>query len=413
MNKYTLSFWVKVECMIEPLLSAVTVLKKLEDAGYEAYFVGGSVRDYLLANPIHDVDIATSATPEEVKKVFSNTVDIGIEHGTVLVIFQKEPYEVTTFRTEAQYQDFRRPKEVSFIRSLKEDLQRRDFTMNAIAMDRFGHLIDPFDGNSAIKEMIIQTVGQANDRFQEDALRMMRAVRFVSQLSFNIEEETEKALANLAHLLEKIAVERKRAEFEKLLIGKNYKVALKKIIETNLISFLPGLREKETNLEKLRGFAAVKLNKNEMWSLLIFCLGLEGKAIVSFLRDWRLPGQDIREIQLILRFLNRRLKKDWGNYDLYLASLSIISSVEKLFFTINGKNGKDSNDQWINAYEKLPIKHRNEMMVSGIDLMDWFDQKGGPWLSEKLTIIEQAIIEGKVLNDKKSIRKWLMECNQD
>ncbi|MGZ4161997.1 MAG: CCA tRNA nucleotidyltransferase, partial [Neobacillus sp.] len=205
--------------MIEPFLSALPVLTMLEEAGFEAYFVGGSVRDYLLSNPIHDVDIATSATPEEVKVIFPKTADIGIEHGTVLVRFQKESYEVTTFRTESEYQDYRRPKEVSFIRSLHEDLQRRDFTMNAIAMDRMGKLIDPFDGRRAIKEKIIQTVGHADDRFNEDALRMMRAVRFVSQLSFKIERETINALTNLVHLLEKIAIERKRAEFEKLLIG--------------------------------------------------------------------------------------------------------------------------------------------------------------------------------------------------
>ncbi|MDF2859422.1 MAG: tRNA nucleotidyltransferase, partial [Neobacillus sp.] len=126
--------------MKEPFLAAVPVLQKLEDAGFEAYFVGGSVRDLLLDKGIHDVDIATAATPEEVKRVFSKTVDVGIEHGTVLVLFQNESYEITTFRTEAEYQDYRRPKEVTFIRNLTEDLQRRDFTMNAIAMDKKGQL---------------------------------------------------------------------------------------------------------------------------------------------------------------------------------------------------------------------------------------------------------------------------------
>ncbi|MFL6556270.1 MAG: CCA tRNA nucleotidyltransferase, partial [Bacillus sp. (in: firmicutes)] len=217
--------------MKEPFLSASPVLKRIEDAGYEAYFVGGSVRDFLLKREINDVDIATSATPAEVKRIFSRTVDIGIEHGTVLVLFNNESYEITTFRTESEYQDFRRPKEVSFIRSLHEDLKRRDFTMNAIAMDRNNKLIDPFNGYSAIKEKIIQTVGSASARFQEDALRMMRAVRFVSQLSFHIESGTVEALANLVHLLDKIAVERKKAEFEKLLIGINKKNALKILLE--------------------------------------------------------------------------------------------------------------------------------------------------------------------------------------
>jgi tRNA nucleotidyltransferase (CCA-adding enzyme) len=399
--------------MIEPLLSAVPVLERLEEAGFEAYIVGGSVRDYLLSTPIHDIDIATSATPVEVKKVFPNTVDIGIEHGTVLVIFQKESYEVTTFRTEAEYLDNRRPKEVSFVHSLHEDLQRRDFTMNAIAMDRFGKLIDPFKGQSAIKEKIIRTVGNASDRFNEDALRMMRAVRFVSQLSFKIESETLHALTNLVHLLEKIAIERKRVEFEKLLIGKNYKNALKIILETKLFAFLPGLRNEEKQLEKLLNFEAGKLNKNEMWSLLAFCLDIQGKSVEIFLRNWRLPVKEIRDIGLILNFLNIKLEKDWVAYDLYLAGQDIVLSVEKLFLVIKGIKGNESIDYWIGLYNELPMKYRSEMKVTGSNLMDWFDQKGGPWLSEKLTIIEQAIIEGKITNDKQCIKEWLLECNQN
>lgn len=399
--------------MIEPFLSALPVLTMLEEAGFEAYFVGGSVRDYLLSNPIHDVDIATSATPEEVKVIFPKTADIGIEHGTVLVRFQKESYEVTTFRTESEYQDYRRPKEVSFIRSLHEDLQRRDFTMNAIAMDRMGKLIDPFDGRRAIKEKIIQTVGHADDRFNEDALRMMRAVRFVSQLSFKIERETINALTNLVHLLEKIAIERKRAEFEKLLIGKNYKNGIKIMLETDLFSFLPGLKNEEKHLEKLINFETENLTKNEMWSLLTFCLDLQGKSVEAFLRNWRLPVKEIRDIQLIMSFLIRRLEKEWDSYHLYLAGQDIILSVEKLFLVIKGINGNNSIDIWMSQYKKLPMKQRSEMKVTGSELMDWFDQKGGPWLSEKLTFIEKSIIEGKVLNDKHCIKEWLMKCNQN
>src|SRR4051812_38283336 len=216
--------------MKEPFLAAVPVLTKLESAGYEAYFVGGAVRDFLLKKEINDIDIATSATPEEVKQIFSKTVDVGIEHGTLLVLYQNQSYEITTFRTEAEYEDYRRPKAVSFIRSLKEDLQRRDFTMNAIAMDKDGNLIDPFHGELSIKNQVIQTVGKATDRFQEDALRMMRAVRFVSQLSFRIEDETLNALEDLVHLLGKIAIERKQTEFDKLLFGDNRKQAIQLIL---------------------------------------------------------------------------------------------------------------------------------------------------------------------------------------
>ncbi|MDQ7864060.1 hypothetical protein RCO48_32175 [Peribacillus frigoritolerans] len=127
-------------------LKSVPILELIEEAGYEAYFVGGSVRDYILGRPINDVDIASSATPQEIKRIFPNTADIGIDHGTVLVITDTGTYEITTFRTESGYSDFRRPDAVKFVRSLTEDLQRRDFTMNAIAMDKTGKIIDPFNG---------------------------------------------------------------------------------------------------------------------------------------------------------------------------------------------------------------------------------------------------------------------------
>lgn len=164
--------------MNDVFLKALPVLQKLTTAGFEAYFVGGSVRDYLLNRTISDVDIATSAFPEEVKEIFQSTYDTGIAHGTVTVRENNEFYEVTTFRTEGTYEDFRRPSEVKFIRSLEEDLQRRDFTMNAIAMDEHFALHDPFSGQEAVKNKAIKAVGKASERFHEDALRMMRESAF-------------------------------------------------------------------------------------------------------------------------------------------------------------------------------------------------------------------------------------------
>jgi len=398
--------------MIEPFLSAIPVLKRLEDAGFEAYFVGGSVRDYLLNKQISDVDIATSATPKEVKEIFSKTVDIGIEHGTVLVLVDHKSYEITTFRTEGDYQDYRRPKEVSFIRNLNEDLHRRDFTMNAMAMDRTGTLIDPFNGQLAIRKKEIKTVGSANDRFQEDALRMMRAVRFVSQLSFSIEDETLQALTTLFPLLKNIAVERKRAEFEKVLVGNNCNNAIKILLETNLFSYLPGLANQEKLIVKLLDFDCEGLNKKEMWSLLLFCLNVKEKSIEEFLRDWRLPVKEIKDIQHILFFVKKRLEQEWAVYDIYTAGSNLITSTEKLYNVIIGLKGTESLRNLLNQYQKLPIKQRSELAVTGSDLMEWFNQNGGPWLKETILKIEQAIVDAKVENDKQKIKEWLMTCSQ-
>ena len=165
---------------------ASSILERIEKEGYEAYFVGGGVRDTLLGLPISDVDIASSATPEEIKRFFPVTFDVGIQHGTVMVLHEKETYEITTFRTESKYEKFRRPEKVNYVRSLREDLKRRDFTINAIALNRHGQSEDPFDGQRDIKAKIIRAVGNPSERFREDALRMMRAARFMSQLAFEV-----------------------------------------------------------------------------------------------------------------------------------------------------------------------------------------------------------------------------------
>ncbi|WP_423798940.1 CCA tRNA nucleotidyltransferase [Neobacillus sp. SAB-20_R2A] len=398
--------------MKEPFLSAVPVIKRLESAGYEAYFVGGSVRDYLLGNKISDVDIATSATPDEVKAIFPKTVDIGIQHGTVLVLLKNNSYEITTFRTEGEYQDFRRPKEVSFIRNLNEDLMRRDFTMNAIAMDANGSIIDPFDGQTAIKERVIRTVGSPEERFREDALRMMRAVRFVSQLSFHIAGETLLALKKDAHLLDKIAVERKRAEFEKLLSGGNRKKAFRILLETQVFEYLPGLKKQELKIEKLLSYLCDSLNKKEMWALLLYCLELNQQDSEAFLRNWRLPVKEMKEIQDILLYAKQRLIKDWSRYDLYTAGSETIQSAEKLYLVLKGINDFDSVKYWLNTYDHLPIKQRSELAVTGSDIMAWREQAGGPWLKELLTRIEHAVLQDEVVNEKEKIKEWLKACSQ-
>ncbi|MEH7117895.1 CCA tRNA nucleotidyltransferase [Neobacillus vireti] len=398
--------------MNEPFLSAIPIINQLEDSGFQAYFVGGSVRDYLLNRPISDVDIATSATPYEVKEIFPRTVDIGIEHGTVLVLFQNKSYEVTTFRTEAEYQDYRRPKEVAFIRNLDDDLKRRDFTMNAIAMDRNGKLIDPFDGQSAIRKKVIQTVGSAQERFQEDALRIMRAVRFVSQLSFTVDDETLQAVIKLVPLLKNIAVERIRSEFEKLLVGENGNNAIRLLLDTYLFEYLPGLKEHKSELEKLASYPFSGLSKIEMWSLLLFTLELMDKSIEQFLREWKLPVKEIREIQQVLIFLGKRQEREWSIYDLYSAGRAVLISTEKLNSVLNGLTETDSLSYWLLKYDQLPIKQRNEINVTGTDIMEWFDSEGGPWLRDTLSKIESAILTGAIPNDKEMIKEWLIKCSQ-
>jgi len=195
------------------------ILGKLQANGFEAYAVGGCVRDALLGREPEDWDITTSALPQEVKKIFRRTIDTGIEHGTVTVMIDKTGYEVTTYRIDGDYEDSRHPKDITFTASLKEDLKRRDFTINAMAYNPQEGLVDIFGGQEDLEKGIIRCVGSARERFDEDALRILRAVRFAGQLGFEIEEETKQAIPEKAAALTRISAERIRVELDKLLVS--------------------------------------------------------------------------------------------------------------------------------------------------------------------------------------------------
>ena len=213
------------------------IICTLQEHGYEAYAVGGCVRDSILGRIPDDWDITTSATPLETKALFARTFDTGIEHGTITVLLDKDAFEVTTYRVDGEYEDSRHPKEVTFTRSLKEDLLRRDFTINAMAYNESEGLIDIFGGIEDLNNKTIRCVGNARARFGEDALRILRAVRFAAQLGFDIEEETRDGIRELAPTLANISAERIQVELIKMLVSPNpdlmrtaYELGITKVI---------------------------------------------------------------------------------------------------------------------------------------------------------------------------------------
>ena len=203
--------------------NVISAINLLENSGFEAYAVGGAVRDSLLGKNASDFDITTSAFPEETKKVFSafKVIETGIKHGTVTVLFDGEPLEITTFRIDGEYEDNRHPESVVFTRNIKDDLSRRDFTVNAIAYSHKRGFVDFFGGLNDLKKGIIRAVGDADKRFGEDALRILRCVRFASTLGFEIEEETSKSVRKNIHLLDNVSAERIFVELKKMICGKN------------------------------------------------------------------------------------------------------------------------------------------------------------------------------------------------
>ncbi len=213
------------------------IINSLVENGYEAYAVGGCVRDMILGKEPEDWDITTSAKPHEIKRIFRRTVDTGITHGTVTVLLDKDQFEVTTYRLDGVYEDNRHPKEVSFTGEIRNDLKRRDFSINAMAFNHADGIIDLFGGMDDLKNRLIRCVGDAKERFDEDALRLLRAVRFSAQLDFQIEEHTKAAIKAKAKLLENISAERIRTELNKLLVSDNpdrlrllYELGITKVI---------------------------------------------------------------------------------------------------------------------------------------------------------------------------------------
>ena len=391
----------------EPLfLEALPVMQQLVEAGYEAYFVGGSVRDMLLHKPISDVDIATSATPQEVKEIFPHTVDVGIEHGTVMVIYHKEGYEVTTFRTEEGYEDFRHPDKVTFVRSLEEDLKRRDFTINALAIGIDDQLMDFFDGIGDLERQCIRCVGDAKERFNEDALRMFRAVRFVGQLGFQVEEETKNAISLLKMNLSKVAVERMKVEFEKMIQSSYRKDALKLFVETGLYQACPLFDGKGEILLKLAEFPIKEMSVLQAWILFVDELKLSDKEVTHLLKSWKSSNEQIRDVLVGYKTYRARKEEEWNFFLAYDCPYEVASEVEQLLIAQN----KSTSMKGLEAtYESLPIRSMNDIQLNGHDIIRILKlDKKGPIIGQVLKTVEKKILEQSIQNDAEVLETYVL-----
>ena len=386
----------KLPPIFEP---ARPVLQKIEQAGFEAYFVGGCVRDTILGDPIHDIDIATSAYPSEIKQIFKRTVDTGIEHGTVMILDHGVGYETTTFRTESGYQDFRRPDNVTFVRSLAEDLQRRDFTINALALRENGEVVDLFDGLGDLQRRLIRAVGDPNERFHEDALRMMRAVRFASKLDFVIDRPTLEGINANAHLLAKIAVERIRVELEKMFLGQNPPAGLKDFLETGLYQYCPGLKaaRQQLGLLLVNGNDWALTNVDQVWALLAVQLGLTGKQAAKFLRTWKTSNETIRQVGKIILAVNALRQKQVTPDLMFTVGWPALSDANQVA-AVNGWQQAAASLK--KQYDELPIKTAKELAVDGRILIQEAGLKPGPALGKVLNTLVEDVVNGRLANDK-------------
>ncbi|HDW7831298.1 TPA: CCA tRNA nucleotidyltransferase [Staphylococcus aureus] len=383
------------------------ILEQIQDNGFEAYYVGGSVRDYVMGRNIHDIDITTSATPDEIESIFSHTIPVGKEHGTINVVFNDENYEVTTFRAEEDYVDHRRPSGVTFVRDLYEDLQRRDFTMNAIAMDTAYKLYDYFDGQQDINNRIIRTVGIAEERFQEDALRMIRCLRFQSQLSFDIAMETFEAMRTQMADIKFLSIERIVIELTKLMRGINVEESFNHLKSLKAFNYMPYFEQLDMNqinvtepidLELLIAIVSVKFDIN------------------NSLKPLKLSNRQVKDINQYIQIMNalpsiitkEQLKMFVYDYDTNLIKNVMVAADVLKANDIQGHEPLIVNLQTIDeTLHRLPMHNRKDMMVNGGVLMAHLNAKSGPWLKDVLRQIEIAIVTGKVSNEETEILKWV------
>ena len=377
------------------------VIRRLEKAGHEAVFVGGAVRDYLLNKTAKDIDIATSAEPDEVKAVFPNTIDIGIAHGTVLVIIENEAIEVTTFRTEGTYTDHRRPDNVHFVKTLREDLLRRDFTINALAMTKSGQIIDLFGGEKDLNDRVIRAVGNPAERFHEDALRMLRAVRFSSVLDFDIEADTLQAIHDNAHQIKYVSVERIKIELDKLFIGVNPMKGLKTLFTSQLGMELSLFNNKVDELKRALPFST----SFEGWAFFATIAEISPSELA---KHFKLSNEERSFIKAVHKIYKKRFSSDYTINDYYLYDLHELKCAEKFFRATNVSSTTLTDLEIEEKKKSLPIQTKQDLVVNGKDLMKWTGLSGGPWTGEWIKNIEQAVLHGKCKNTLTDIKDWFI-----
>lgn len=386
---------------------AIKIIEEIEAKGHRAYIVGGAVRDFLNDRKIHDVDIASSATPTEIQEIFTKVIPVGIEHGTVIVRYNHQSFEITTFRTETGYTDYRHPDQVEFVRSIYDDLARRDFTINAIAMDKMGKIIDPYSGKLDIDRRIIRAVGNPEDRFTEDPLRMLRALRFVSQLDFEVEPATLKAISKQIHYIKNLAMERISVEFEKMLAGSNFKSALILFKELNAWTYLPVLEFDRSLINCLFDLPVPLLKLYECFAYLK--MKDDQVDMKQLTKSFKQSKETFRNAEQLVTSLVEYKVDGLSNWLIYKLPESLYES----FFRLVKALFHSSVAGDLKARRKhLAIQSRKELAVSGTDIIIWYpDRAKGQWIQTLLNRIEYAVVENQIDNNIDAIKEWINSCH--
>lgn len=358
------------------LKTALNLLKKIESNGYEAYIVGGYVRDYILGLDSIDVDITTNATPMDIKRIFADICLPNEEYGSVKIIIKNIHFEITTYRKEYKYSNNRKPIKFEYINDLLEDLKRRDFTINTLCMDSNGRILDLLGGIKDIDDELINTVGDSNHKFEEDALRILRAVRFATTLNFSLKEEVKSAIIKNKKYLNNISYERKKQELDKIFSSNNAKYGIQLLIDLGLDKVL-----------EIYNLSDIRLGNDiiGIWA------SLEVSDNYPFTSSEREIMKKIKEV-LPLNNLDCKVLYKYGLY------------INSIVADMKGINKKEV----IKKYTNLPIASINDININGYQIMDILNRQGGPYIKKIYLDLENQILSGKIRNDNNEIKDYIL-----
>lgn len=356
---------------------ALKLLEEITECGFKAYVVGGFVRDHILGIESNDIDITTNATPKEIKEIFEDSCLPSEDYGSVTVIKKGIRFEITTFRKEIGYIDNRRPAEIKYIDDLYQDLLRRDFTINTICMNETGEIIDYLDGQRDLKKRVVKTVGIAKERFEEDCLRILRAVRFATILDFKLDDEVMHAIRDTKYLLKGLSFTRKREELDKIFSSSNAEVGIKLLLDLGL--------DKSLDIENLEKIDSVS-NLIGVWSV------LKVSDKYPFSSNER---ELISQIRKALEH-NNLAPDTLYKYGLYANSVA---------GQIKGINIKDITE----AYNNLVIQSRKDLDITSEEILDALNKQPGSFLKEIYTDIEKEVLYGRISNEKDRIIQYIVD----
>ena len=390
---------------IEMPEGAEEIISRLKGRGYEAFAVGGCVRDSIMGRTPEDWDITTSALPAQVKEVFRRTIDTGIQHGTVTVMKGGIGYEVTTYRIDGEYRDGRHPSSVSFTSNLREDLRRRDFTINAMAYSHETGLVDAFGGLEDMKAGRIRCVGDPVERFTEDALRILRAIRFSAQLDFSIEDETLKAITTMAPNLAKVSRERVQTELTKLLLSPHPE-KIRQVYDTGISPYVSEAFHR-LNLENLQVNGRLPKKKHVRWG--VFLKDASSTDAVQILRDLKLDNDTINRVRVLNQWINQPVCPDEKEIRRAMSAMepSLFDDLLDIW-EILGKTEEEQEQAGMRRETSGIIRRRGdcvslkELAVSGRDLMD-AGMKPGKAVGAMLQYLLSQVLEEPEQNKKETL----------